>query len=117
MQHLRKTGGGGANLHPMLGTAKEPVAHLFLFSTTYTLFQVPYLVSPLFATLTKTAGCVPTIPILERVHPGATHQEVVRRRHPHPQPPTVGSAQAIRPPANSPFSVSRFPPDPRTALR
>src|SRR5712664_1833504 len=36
-----------------------------LFSARYALFQVPYPVSPVFATLTKTAGCVPTIPILE----------------------------------------------------
>ncbi|SRR6266478_3334964 len=28
-------------------------------------FQVPYPLSPLFATLTQTAGCVPKIPILE----------------------------------------------------
>jgi len=31
-----------------------------------TLFQVPYPVSPLFVSLTKAAGCVPKIPILER---------------------------------------------------
>jgi len=30
-----------------------------------TLFQVPYPATSLFATLAKTAGCVPTIPILE----------------------------------------------------
>lgn len=30
-----------------------------------TLFQVPYTATPLFATLTKTAGCVPKIPNLE----------------------------------------------------
>ena len=39
-----------------------------LFSLRCALFQVPYLVSPVVATLTKTAGCIPTIPIL--VHPG-----------------------------------------------
>src|SRR5712692_3103858 len=33
-----------------------------LFSISSALFQVPYPASPLFATLTKTAGCVPTIP-------------------------------------------------------
>src|SRR6266446_5331219 len=37
-----------------------------LFSIASTLFQVPYPVSPLLTTLTKTAGCIPTIPILER---------------------------------------------------
>src|SRR5258708_39550352 len=37
----------------------------FLFSNGYALFHFPYPVSPVFATLTKTAGCVPTIPILE----------------------------------------------------
>jgi hypothetical protein len=31
-------------------------------------FQVPYPLSPLFATLTKTAGCVPKIPILGSSH-------------------------------------------------
>src|ERR1700675_4720715 len=36
-----------------------------LFSTRCALFQVPYPVSPLFASLTKTAGCIPTIPISE----------------------------------------------------
>jgi hypothetical protein len=30
------------------------------------LFHFPYPVSPVFATLTKTAGCITTIPILER---------------------------------------------------
>src|SRR5882724_13572387 len=44
-----------------------PKGHFFrpLFSTAYTLFQVPYLVSPLRATHTKTAGCVPTLPKME----------------------------------------------------
>src|SRR6266849_7612080 len=44
-----------------------PKGHFFrpLLSTAYTLFQVPYPISPLRATLTKTAGCIPTIPILE----------------------------------------------------
>ena len=43
-----------------------PKAHFFrpLFSTAYTLFQVPYPVTPFLATLTKTAGCIPTIPVL-----------------------------------------------------
>src|SRR5713226_7883273 len=36
-----------------------------LFSRACALFHFPYPVSPVFATLTKTAGCVPTIPILE----------------------------------------------------
>src|SRR5712692_8631336 len=35
------------------------------FSTPSALFQVPYPVSPVFATLTKTAGCIPIIPIME----------------------------------------------------
>src|SRR6266850_2751564 len=44
-----------------------PKGHFFrlLLSTTYTLFQVPYPVTPLLATLTKTAGCVPTLPKME----------------------------------------------------
>jgi len=36
-----------------------------LFSKASTLFHFPYPVSPVFATLTKTAGCIPTLPILE----------------------------------------------------
>jgi len=36
-----------------------------VFSIAYALFQVPYPVSPLLATLTKTAAWTPTIPILE----------------------------------------------------
>src|SRR5713226_602187 len=38
-----------------------------LFSSTSALFHFPYPVSPAFATLTKTAGCIPTIPTLERI--------------------------------------------------
>src|SRR6266404_7733275 len=72
MQHLQKTGGGvprtfrrsalRARCFPSLVTC-----HFFrpLLSMAYTLFQVPYLLTPLLATLTKTAGCIPTIPILE----------------------------------------------------
>src|SRR5712664_3436505 len=36
-----------------------------LFSIASALFHFPYPVTPLFATLTKTAGCVPTIPKME----------------------------------------------------
>src|SRR2546426_12800785 len=36
-----------------------------LFSSGCALFHFPYPLSPLLATLTKTAGCVPTIPRLE----------------------------------------------------
>src|SRR5882672_4783324 len=35
------------------------------FSYSYALFHFPYPVTPLLASLTKPAGCVPTIPILE----------------------------------------------------
>ena len=38
-----------------------------LFSGACALFHFPYPVSPVFATLTKSAGCVPTIPKLELV--------------------------------------------------
>jgi len=43
-----------------------PKGHFFrpFLSAAYTLFQAPYPVSPVFATVTKTAGCIPTIPIL-----------------------------------------------------
>src|SRR5712664_1062483 len=40
-----------------------------LFSIRCALFQVPYPVSPLLATHTKTAGCIPTIPIPELTPP------------------------------------------------
>src|SRR6266403_5177462 len=44
-----------------------PKGHFFrpFLSTAYTLFQVPYPVTPFLATLTKTAGCVPTLPKME----------------------------------------------------
>ena len=45
-----------------------------------TLFQVPYPASPLFATLTKTAGCVPKIPI--SVHPDLFAQRSLSPHHP-----------------------------------
>src|SRR6266850_5715512 len=71
MQHLQKTGGWGVLLltsslcFPTFKRAcKRP-----LFSIASTLSQVPYPVTPLLATLTKTARCVPTIPILE-LRPG-----------------------------------------------
>src|SRR5258708_7430994 len=35
------------------------------FSSTSALFHFPYPATLLFATLTKTAGCIPTIPILK----------------------------------------------------
>src|SRR6267143_5914728 len=38
----------------------------------YALFHFPYPVSPVFATLTKTAGCVPTLPILKLAPPPAS---------------------------------------------
>ena len=37
------------------------------FSARWKLFQVPYPVTPLLATLTKTAGCVSKIPILKPI--------------------------------------------------
>src|SRR5216684_6627326 len=52
---------------------EKPVMHRdfrpFL-SYTSALFHFPYPLSPLLATHTKTAGCVPTIPIL---NPALTH--------------------------------------------
>src|SRR5882724_907503 len=47
-----------------LCVAKCASATSFL-SDSSALFHFPYPVSPVFATLTKTAGCVPTIPNLE----------------------------------------------------
>jgi hypothetical protein len=54
------------SLHPerFYGTIFRP-----MFSIAYTLFQVTYPVTPLLATLTKTAGCTPKIPILELTPP------------------------------------------------
>ena len=49
-----------------------------VFSTACALFQVPYPASPLPATLTKTAGCMPTIPILERVRPACSCRPLLR---------------------------------------
>src|SRR5260370_4551831 len=40
-----------------------------LFPSVYALFHFPYPVSPVFATLAKTAGCVPTIPALVLTSP------------------------------------------------
>ena len=62
--------GGYTPTLPILGIvhiSQRPNDHFFsaLFSRAYALFQVTYPVSPLLATLTKTAGCIPTIPILE----------------------------------------------------
>src|SRR6266404_222973 len=44
-----------------------PKGHFFrpFLSTAYTLFQVSYPVTPLLAPLTKTAGCIPTLPKME----------------------------------------------------
>src|SRR2546425_11541841 len=75
-----------ATLTKYRGTSFDPKAFLFLqlfalFNSSQrfsvfvaarssifrTLFQVRYAVTPVFATLAKTAGCVPTIPILELV--------------------------------------------------
>jgi len=56
----------------------------FVFKA-YALFHFPYPVSLVFATLTKTAGCIPTIPILvypedsRRVHPGSRQGELGTR--------------------------------------
>src|SRR5713101_2229896 len=51
----KKPGVGGSPDH-------YPLSRSLIFRT---LFQVPYPVSPFLATLAKTAGCIPTIPILE----------------------------------------------------
>jgi len=53
-------------LRPSLCRAKSPSANP-LISMRCALFHFPYPATPLFATLTKGAGCIPTLPIL--VHP------------------------------------------------
>src|SRR6266478_5331494 len=67
MQHLQKTGGWGVLLltSPLCFPTFKRACKGPLFSIASTLFHFPYPVTPLLATLTKTAGCVPTIPILE----------------------------------------------------
>src|SRR5260370_18637577 len=40
-----------------------------LFPSVYALFHFPYPVSPVFATLAKTGGCVPTIPVFVLTSP------------------------------------------------
>src|SRR6266850_6272212 len=67
-------GGSAFVLKVLLELLREIVAHhlpiatffALSFSCACALFHFPYPVSPLLATLTKTAGCVPTIPTLER---------------------------------------------------
>ncbi len=68
-----------------------------LFSCAYALFHVPYPVSSLFASLTKTGGCIPTIPILEPLQPAA--------------PPTLSLLWHARP---SQVIMSPHTPRPRT---
>jgi len=51
-----------------LSRAKSAFANP-LFSNRCALFQIPYPVSLLLAVLTKTTGCTPTLPILERLQP------------------------------------------------
>src|SRR5580693_741705 len=68
--------GGYTPTLPILGIvhiSQRPNDHFFSasFSRTYALFQVTYPVSPLLATLTKTAGCISKIPILELVAPAS----------------------------------------------
>jgi hypothetical protein len=53
----RGRGQSGAIVHPTVHSTLPPILR--------TLFQVPYPATPLFATLGKTAGCVPIIPVLE----------------------------------------------------
>ncbi len=68
---LTKNRGWGSvivNQLPLFPTFKRACKRP-LFSIASTLSQVPYPVTPLLATLTKTARCVPTIPILE-LRPG-----------------------------------------------
>src|SRR5260370_36667369 len=77
-----------ATLTKNKGVGPSEISNRFSLSPIFrTLFQVPYPLTPLFATHTKTAGCVPKIPILvyperrcRRVHP----ERVVRRERGHP---------------------------------
>src|SRR5258708_1375789 len=68
-----------ASMSCFLSNRSRPSVFKFpsLFSNGYALFHFPYPVSSLFATLTKTAGCVPTIPILELIPPVTTISAVL----------------------------------------
>jgi hypothetical protein len=67
-------------------TISQPV-----FSTAYALFQVTYPVTPVFATLTKTAGCIPKIPILEHTHRMCLDVQTFR----HVDVPTIGTMSGL----------------------
>src|SRR6266850_6500360 len=70
MQHLQKTEAWGVLLFTsfLCLPTFQPAYNCPLLSIAFTLFHFPNPATPVFATLTKTAGCVPTIPILE-LHP------------------------------------------------
>ena len=73
-QKRRRGGSTACNSHSgNLSYDAWPNAHFLspFFSLAYALFQVTYPVSPLLATLTKTAGCISKIPILELVAPAS----------------------------------------------
>jgi len=83
--------------------------NLPLFSIVSTLFRFPYPATPVFATLTKTAGCVPTIPIL--VHPECSRGELCAARS--PDAPSADSALIQLPSLDFQLSAVDFrPPDP-----
>jgi len=65
-----------------------PKGHFFrpFLSSAYTLFQVPYPVSSFLATHTKTAGCVPTLPILKLAPPPASPPIGFPQSHPLESP-------------------------------
>src|SRR5712692_1713863 len=73
-QHSRRSTSLAHTLAPLLhfprrdeNLVTEPPFSRPLFSSTSALFHFPYPVTHLFVTLTKTAGCIPTIPNLELV--------------------------------------------------
>src|SRR6267143_7007596 len=81
MQHLQKTGGGAVIMvnqmpetnHPSSSSALCLRASVAAASSIFrTLFQVPYAVSPLLATLTKTAGVWEYPSHFETVHAPST---------------------------------------------
>src|SRR6266404_3824788 len=93
MQHLQKTGGYNPSspkfspyecLH-YVSTFRPSSPQLSclasLFPIFRTLFQLPYPASLLFAALTKTARCQPTIPISELISPSSTPHLVTSLLH------------------------------------
>ena len=91
---LQKTGGRGVlwltNFLPPARRGGPPMSQRAyncpLLPIASTLFHFPYPISPFLATLTKTAGCVPTLPILKLAPPPASSPIGFPSSHPLESP-------------------------------